>query len=474
MQQPYDTNDTDELTFFTDGSCDNPRDADLRRAAYAIVQMEEQHHEETTDTQKPIPSYTCKLTALVDGNQTISRAELLAVAAIAKQARQRKEHRRIRVYTDSQYVINVLQKIARGEHTLRSHKPRNWDIVQAVAEDIKEGETGKIMGNDKADRAVKHALQQSHDGTAQLAQSIAKQNVTQTQQLFAVFDYVRTTQIEKLQETEEKNQQHQKRKDSKGPMGWEAKEWLQTQPTGQATPLNLPRLPAYTAQGIVQGPLAAMQVWRWLQTLAWPEPSQETSDDVGITWMELYINFVVLFAAHLPLALTSAEAGAQRYVPYDSDEGQLLPIRRRNAFTQAYTPQAMVRTLKSVMGKGIFPTTGATARSLVRMGFADKCNKGITPRPRIQYPEETMEQVWKFMQANKEAPHIGHELHEMQVQPKYHIPRECVPVRTGGDQAQERATPTQGPQGRGLKAKRAYPVLFRIGATTTCPDAVTA
>lgn len=43
--------------------------------------------------------------------------------------------------------------------------------------------------------------------------------------------------------------------------------------------------------------------------LSWPAQNETSKDDVGITWFELYIDFVALFAAHLPLAMSLRRLG---------------------------------------------------------------------------------------------------------------------------------------------------------------------
>ena len=110
-------------------------------------------------------------------------------------------------------------------------------------------------------------------------------------------------------------------------------------------------------------------MWAWAQTLQWPKETENAYDEPGISWIELYVNYVTVTGKTLPVADKPRQEGYQTYKPLESKEIQLLPQTRRNASVMAQTLQAVVNTLGTLTGEAILPKhSKKDCRSLVRMG----------------------------------------------------------------------------------------------------------
>ena len=76
-----------------------------------------------------MPNLVCKQLRCLKGSQTISRAELTAVLLTVMSTKETQTGRCVKVYTDSQYVCEVVKTIEGGLLEKRSHKLSNWDLV---------------------------------------------------------------------------------------------------------------------------------------------------------------------------------------------------------------------------------------------------------------------------------------------------------------------------------------------------------
>ena len=174
------------IVLFTDGSCTRPQHPWHRRAAYAVVLA---NSFELNEFQADIlshkstgvipPTFTTVAVAECVGIQSIPRAELQAIACAAKCATQLGD--KIVVYTDSQYVIDILDTLNTTYHIRQIAGVANFDILLPLWETgawrnlelrkVKSHElynlgdtleiTWQKLGNEAADQAAKSALKNS-------------------------------------------------------------------------------------------------------------------------------------------------------------------------------------------------------------------------------------------------------------------------------------------------------------------------
>ena len=111
------------LFSYTDGSADNPISSETRRAAWSVVQFAP-----ASDTS---PYLTIKLEH-VSGQQSISRAELAAVAWIVQHTVQSRWTQQVIITTDSQYVIDTVNQVVNATSPQSWHRLAHADLRQII------------------------------------------------------------------------------------------------------------------------------------------------------------------------------------------------------------------------------------------------------------------------------------------------------------------------------------------------------
>jgi ribonuclease HI len=107
------------VRFFTDGACENPTNPFFRRSAWAIIldlSKSAEHRsailQQSASQMEFTNLFQCLGTGLTIGKQSIDRAELTAVVTACRWS-VHVARCRATLFTDSQYVINVVNKIRR-------------------------------------------------------------------------------------------------------------------------------------------------------------------------------------------------------------------------------------------------------------------------------------------------------------------------------------------------------------------------
>ena len=133
-------NGGDKLRFFTDGGAIHPTCAAARIASWSVVQdtatSEAQMKDAANFLQGPEPKFPCfKVAALglVNGDQTASRGELLALLTAAKIASKYSPVRYTEFVVDASYVFNVVSFIQSGLWSTCGHKLPNIDLICELA-----------------------------------------------------------------------------------------------------------------------------------------------------------------------------------------------------------------------------------------------------------------------------------------------------------------------------------------------------
>ena len=178
-----------------------------------------------------------------------------------------------------------------------------------------------------------------------------------------------------------------------------------------------------------QGPEPAMHFGNWIRSLEWPaEPVR--ADDVGISFLEVYANFTATTGQTLPIADKSAREGAQTFLPLSCKQVQMLPQARRNASVLSQQLEVNVQTLGTLAGcqflqKYAKPHCG----SIVRMGATWQTPSGVTPRPKIKQPVQTMRLIWSLFQNAGDEHVLNRVIPDPGCAPVLHVSREHVPER---------------------------------------------
>ena len=109
LDQPF-LSPQGQCIFYTDGTCDKPREQNCCRAAWAVVQ----HVSHTK------------------GFQSINRAELEAVTWLAHYFHQHLPYSFMSVFSDSSFVIQIVEAIASGKLSGKTHHLAHADLVQTL------------------------------------------------------------------------------------------------------------------------------------------------------------------------------------------------------------------------------------------------------------------------------------------------------------------------------------------------------
>lgn len=109
MDKPI-SRDSQHYVFYTDGTCDLPKNQNCCRAAWAVVQ-----HVRTNSEDPSLNDFAVVQTSHTTSFQTINRAELESVTWLVGHF-DHYGHDLMSIHTDSNFVINILDAILQMEH----------------------------------------------------------------------------------------------------------------------------------------------------------------------------------------------------------------------------------------------------------------------------------------------------------------------------------------------------------------------
>ena len=288
-----------------------------------------------------------------------------------------------------------------------------------------------MVANHMADRAASKSLDSELEEVQTMANQIYKFNVQEFQMLRKVLIYM--VEVNEARTQLLKNPTNNNRPERNGDVNHENEniheiafqELSQWNPLGYEC-INVGPLDAYIANACGAGPNAAMQVWKWVSLLKWPSTeSQPNGDDRGISWFELVVNFAICSQKHLPIQIHISHDGRYvTYAPYESDSAKIQPASRKTANSQAYALEKLIRQLENLGQVNLIPRYPKyryrPCSSLHALGFEKKV-AGISRRPILPYPIETLQVVKSFVFEHRRDNSLYRSFHIPQVQPIFHI-----------------------------------------------------
>ena len=197
--------------YFTDGACIHPTIPEARLASWAVVRDYADSYEHALamtsialQNKNPCPLLRPLDMGLVEGRQTISRGELCAVIMACENALQDRTMLKSDIFSDSQYVVNVIHFLEIGDLVRWGYKIANFDLVQRLQKfrihkvkshlDWMSQETlsscRKSMGNYVADRIATLALKRCPSWMIGLANAMAQCFDAEKKSLHRVFSYL--------------------------------------------------------------------------------------------------------------------------------------------------------------------------------------------------------------------------------------------------------------------------------------------
>eukprot|EP00438_Fugacium_kawagutii_P019182 Skav219371 [mRNA] locus=scaffold76:638676:640538:- [translate_table: standard] len=374
--------------YYTDGSCSHPQSFHFRRAAFSVISCQSvteaqqkaaiSRYQRTGDLPE---QFRVQAVGEVRGRQTISRAELQAVAWIIQHVP------RACIYTDSQYVCNIVALLRRTLDIRTLHKRKNFDIllqmhahltdnhmiykIKSHAIDIQCDslyDTWHKLGNEAADKAAKQAL---HNWMARFP-------LWDSTKEFDDHVLQRKTYISYLKEL------HVLRKalllpDQPVRMNVEHVPWheqidiLKHWPPVEEPLQHFDFSPPTAAQqsAFLWGTGYTMELLEWLQMLRWPQKPDPLG--AGVAWIELLLSFKLFTQTGVVVntgrGLSDFQPRRTDYNELDLDVGQQI-----HAFTSA------IQNIEGILQRKLLPTDKKLAQSLRIMGNTN-AKSGFMHRP---------------------------------------------------------------------------------------------
>eukprot|EP00438_Fugacium_kawagutii_P024143 Skav222779 [mRNA] locus=scaffold600:465899:470917:+ [translate_table: standard] len=398
---------------FTDGSCDHPAEPTLRRAAFAIVVSPLSTPEEQGDqlayydSTKGIPSnFQTLQVGPIPGRQTVARAELLALIEFAQLRIQAV------VYTDSQYVISVVQLLL-NTTDIRTHANRkNYDLllrlwplladrpwtIQKVAAHKLDASSQQIsveqrwfqLGNHAADTAAKAALTHLHEITPLPdAASNLKEQITRIHQMIPY--------LTELQQIRAKQFQHLPEDQ---PLGTEQRPW-QTQIDDLATWRPLQSY-SYSFQEQDDDVVAVFpfgsryctELLHWLKHVEWPpDDPAPPPDSPGVSWYELALSFQLSMQIGVVMNVGKQGLKFQRHRLAINDDrvefGEII-----TQFERALT------MLQATFDRQLIPTQRKNCNSIRILG-GSHARAGLAARPHFPCQDQICQMLVKHFAGTK-------------------------------------------------------------------------
>ena len=428
------------VRFYTDGSCSNPMFERAKIAGWSIIHDQsynDQHRTSILDSlknaQESTPQFRCVATGIVHGKQSSSRAELSAVAFAVQLHMSQLPDKRLEIFTDAQYVCNVLYAIENQDKIPLHHKMANYDLISILNkhwnsamhrivkvkahrkfEEAKDyNDLWNILGNHWADHAAAMAVAMINEEITKTADDAVSFEKSEQENLRTVLSYIidlniqqmkyhqlnPKNQLQKLHAVEGQNQIDPDNHQSSFDLA--ASKLVNWIPLQSQIYLNTP-LPEDILPCVSLGASITRTVWRWLMMLEWPtgEQSQEHDpNDWGISYLELVFNLVVCTGQLLPVSVNPNERYVQ-YVSYWSDEAILLPPKNRSANIQVYALEKWCRQLAKLSSIAVIPNfvkhRQYACTSLAKLGYHPPV-AGIPKRPKLPRAEETMNLVRSYL-----------------------------------------------------------------------------
>ena len=427
------------LRFFTDGSAIHPTCHAARIASWSVVQdtsIDEAQRKTAADflhnLEPRFPCFKVAALGLVTGEQTVARAELLALVTAVQIACKSGPQKKAEFVVDATYVFNVIRSVRSGSWISLSHKLPNMDLIRQLADcwnpdlfhlrKVKSHRSFEsacdlqdlwmIAGNFCADMAAAMALKSLPTEIRQLTNDVAQHTATEEQRFAQVLDFLVISNKNRLQTAREKNvsithttswqlprcpQQNAQGLFPFDAMGSDALECMINFLPDDYVQLPLIECEDTAFYPCLQGANVAKATKLWLESLRWPHNvDQDDPSDWGISWFELAVSFYLATDFRFPVKLRGA-GNKSVYAEYGSGDALLLPGHQRSAVLQSICLRNMIQNLTTVLDNNIFPIFAAgKCRSLMRLGMKSVV-AGIPRRPKLPNTKETMTFVAEYL-----------------------------------------------------------------------------
>ena len=387
-------------TFFTDGSCAAPSHPTSRYAGFAVIMDIAEDNSERADAadrylvngQFP-RSLQLVAAGKVVGEQTIGRAELIALITVAESVT------RCRVFSDSAYAIGIMQSLQMGclpqdlahkDNLDLIHRAARCDLSNMVFEKIAAHvDIGKIccplhrykaIGNCFVDKCAVEACHDLNPGWAASLQ--AKHNDLQVDREAMLQICKLHLELHKARQDAENNVSSTENRVVSSNVG-KTIQTLQREMTlwvpASAVAYDSTFIPGHLDQYFLFGDFWLEQFQQWLQSIQWDTGGVPPFGDVGITWFEVGVSLSRQAGAMLPIIRSDDDGVSWVFFPTSADFNRLdiMAADLANAAMQCWNAY-----LSLMMGTHPVSLVRGLQNSLFLMGHKSQAS-GFKPRPWI-------------------------------------------------------------------------------------------
>eukprot|EP00435_Cladocopium_sp_Y103_P027485 s359_g6.t1 len=306
-------------TFYTDGALQHPASQTCRYGAYAIILdtcTSDEQRASQADVWKgtgllPVTLVTCA-TARLSGNQTIYRAELMAVVSIFEWTVQ------ACVKTDNAAVVRTFNRCLEAQALDQLADLEELDLVHRLWTATRTGqrcickvkahqevdthhtplEVYDILGNRLADEVAGVTLKWLQPQVAQLADQMHR-DIQQEQRYLEEF-FRLLLELRKhfalLQVNRNEQEIHDSLRTPAAPTPFQTLSTWQVPEPWEAPPPGV-----CFFQYFPWGKVVCTLLLEWMQQVKWPANAEPIMGDLGATWMELFVSFTMWSSFLLPI-----------------------------------------------------------------------------------------------------------------------------------------------------------------------------
>ena len=354
--------------------------------------------------------------AHVSGCQTPARGELSAVTHFLQTIDSfNLHHLQCVFHSDASYVLNVIQKVC-NDNIPKCHRITNYDLWQVIQRLWKKEryeickvkahesilpcmdlwQSWQRLGNHIADETAKTSLKHEVPVVIQCAQDIAEFHKLQKSKMTKVLKYLVAFNSKSIDDHKDKNNDQTS---NNSQSSRNIRQIMETWQVENPRHFAWPDLTISAAKCCSWGQRTAFCVYAWLKTLRWPDQIEPRRiDDVGISYLELFANFLLVTGVTLPI--TIKRVGSKiHWEHFDSPRAYIQPKRTRAAIVQSVVLDTVVMQLEKILNeKFFFVPKQIGVKTLSHIGHTQLQKRtGYIRRPEMCLGKETLLLVDRFL-----------------------------------------------------------------------------
>eukprot|EP00439_Symbiodinium_sp_Y106_P047455 s3639_g6.t1 len=399
----------DCLRLFTDGSCSHPEVPTARHASWAVLLYTGPEPVEpelllARWRGRALSSIFFHVVAqgVVPGEQTISRAEFIALSQASQVAQQRPDLA-AHIWSDSATALRAASLVQQHgppavpafardllDATADNHFPRLHQLHKVKAHvcpsTVATDSVLPTLGNELADAAAKEARKADLELVVEACDRVSAENSREIEllQMFSQYQLELAKKVKSLKAGTCFPAAAIERAVAADQQVF-LKRWSEMSTAGHCA--------AWSADPRRDAQDNTTACDRWLRQLWWSDPDSELHRYSGITYLELLVNFVLVTASLPPRTVKDPVTKKQTVVELTDKEGILLPANLRDmlsAFSILVARACKRCTWNPLQHKH------RKISSLVFLGIG-KPRKGLLRRPALPREQETGEQLFKVL-----------------------------------------------------------------------------